>query len=748
MGKVIAKLYMLLMSTGLRKFVRGTDGFLKKCLGRFYDRSIGRIKYKIRYGSILQNVEVSESSFRDLCWHYEESRQGEYTPLVSVIVPNFNHADYLRKRLDSIYGQTYGNYEVILLDDCSTDNSLDIMREYAEKHSENTRLIANESNCGAIFSQWSKGMRASRGELIWIAESDDYCDDNFLEEMIALFRYSSVRLAFARSVFVQEGEQIWSTEEYLCDLDKFRWDKPFYMTAHNMVRFGFALHNMIPNVSSAVFRNIGQIPEEVASICSGMKLSGDWIFYLYMMQGGVVAYTNDTVNYYRIHPRSTSLKIQKEDTYYREFEAVSRYIVQYYGIEEELLEQNLMNLRKHYQNNHPQEDPGVVEQWYRIPEILKEKGARPPHVALACYALRSGGGETYPIYLANEMRSQGYPVTLLNFNIEDEEERIRNLIHPSVPLVTISNRNYIKHVITQLGIDVIHTHQASIDELIANWVIKNPQMCRHVISLHGMYECIAGEDCQRVVGQTIQSCDQYIYIADKNLIPFREAGIEIDDRFVKFPNGVPEVTVHPVERQTLDIAPDDFVFVLASRGLPEKGWKEAIEALGQANRQAGGRLQLVILGDGPVMAEAKRMADEHVHFMGTVDNVSDYFSMGDMGLLPTYFQGESYPLTVAECLKTGRPVMATNIGEVANQIRTPRGEQAGILLELEDGAVNVSRMAEQMVWIAGDAESYRRMCACTAEASEKFDMQGIVRRHYAIYRAAIDGEKHGRAEND
>ena len=47
-----------------------------------------------------------------------------YHPLVSVIIPNYNHAPFLKERIDSVLNQTYQNFEVILLDDCSTDNSL------------------------------------------------------------------------------------------------------------------------------------------------------------------------------------------------------------------------------------------------------------------------------------------------------------------------------------------------------------------------------------------------------------------------------------------------------------------------------------------------------------------------------------------------------------------------------------------------------------------------------------------------
>lgn len=53
-------------------------------------------------------------------------------PKKSIIVPNYNHAKYLPKRLDSIVNQTFQNFEVILLDDCSTDNSLEIIEEYAK----------------------------------------------------------------------------------------------------------------------------------------------------------------------------------------------------------------------------------------------------------------------------------------------------------------------------------------------------------------------------------------------------------------------------------------------------------------------------------------------------------------------------------------------------------------------------------------------------------------------------------------
>ena len=66
-------------------------------------------------------------------------------PLVSIIVPNYNHAKFLQKRLDSIFNQTYKNFEAILLDDCSEDNSQEILKKFKD-HPKVSNIIFNESN--------------------------------------------------------------------------------------------------------------------------------------------------------------------------------------------------------------------------------------------------------------------------------------------------------------------------------------------------------------------------------------------------------------------------------------------------------------------------------------------------------------------------------------------------------------------------------------------------------------------------
>ena len=104
-------------------------------------------------------------------------------PLVSVIIPNYNHAPYLKERIDSVLSQTYKEFEVLILDDCSSDESKEIIESYRNnKHISN--IVFNEKNTGNTFIQWNKGISLAKGKYIWIAESDDYCENTLLEKLV------------------------------------------------------------------------------------------------------------------------------------------------------------------------------------------------------------------------------------------------------------------------------------------------------------------------------------------------------------------------------------------------------------------------------------------------------------------------------------------------------------------------------------------------------------------------------------
>src|ERR1700691_3837398 len=119
---------------------------------------------------------------------------GTTMPKVSVVIPNYNHARFLPRRIETVLQQTFQDFEVIFLDDCSTDSSRPILSSYANNPI--VRIEFNSVNSGSTFKQWNKGVGLARGEYVWIAESDDYADPRFLERLVGVLD-SEPEAAFA-----------------------------------------------------------------------------------------------------------------------------------------------------------------------------------------------------------------------------------------------------------------------------------------------------------------------------------------------------------------------------------------------------------------------------------------------------------------------------------------------------------------------------------------------------------------------
>src|SRR5207342_2166753 len=81
-------------------------------------------------------------------------------PEVSVIIPNYNHAVYLEQRIESVLNQTFQDFELIILDDCSPDNSRDVIDQY-RVNSKVSHIVYNSINSGSTFKQWQKGIELS-----------------------------------------------------------------------------------------------------------------------------------------------------------------------------------------------------------------------------------------------------------------------------------------------------------------------------------------------------------------------------------------------------------------------------------------------------------------------------------------------------------------------------------------------------------------------------------------------------------
>jgi hypothetical protein len=218
-------------------------------------------------------------------------------PLVSVIVPNFEHAAYLPERLESILAQGVEDLEIILLDDCSSDGSRAVLEAFARREPR-ARLVANETNSGSAFRQWRKGLGMARGRYVWIAESDDAARPGLLATLVPILeRHPAAGLAYCQSEMIDErGGSLGLPLDWTADISPDRWQHEYVVPGHDELATALIHKNTIPNVSAVLFRNT---PDLAEVIDDRMRLCGDWLAYVRLCGRGEVAFSPEPLNLWR-----------------------------------------------------------------------------------------------------------------------------------------------------------------------------------------------------------------------------------------------------------------------------------------------------------------------------------------------------------------------------------------------------------------------------------------------------------------
>ncbi|MBC1262454.1 glycosyltransferase [Synechococcus sp. BSF8S] len=659
-------------------------------------------------------------------------------PLVSVVVPCYNHAKFLEQRLQSIAEQTYTNFEVILLDDASNDNSLPLLQQFQQQHPQFTRLLANEANSGSPFSQWRKGIQAAQGDLIWIAESDDFCAEDFLEKLVPVFRNQGVMLAFGSTQFVSEdGKQtVWSLAEYLPELGAKIWTQSFVESAHQLVWRVWNYKNLVVNASGALFRRVEGLPVLEDPILLGLRMCGDWYFYLHLIRAGLVAYNPEAINHYRQHPSNTSVSLHGSEQDLQEHLVLAETVLKLYKLSQghpALLQKALL---QRWQRHRNEAIPTALS--HRIDELTSPSPShqgRLANVMIATYALIPGGGEILPIRLANSLHQAGYAVTMLNCRQYPSDPGIRSMLRPGIPLIELDSLESLSLLIQNLGIEILHTHHAWVDVSFCE-LLQGVCDVRHVLTSHGMYDSLGPERLKELRPMLGPWVSQATYVADNNRSALLELGIS-EDRLTKVANAIDDTPIRPVSREHLGLTDNAFVVCLVSRAIREKGWEEAIEAVRLARANTSRDLQLLIIGDGIERHRLREQASlEWVHFLGLQPNSRDFFATADLGILPSFFTGESQPLTLIECLAAGTPYLASDIGEIASMLSTTEGS-AGMTIPLSQGKVCCQAFAAAILSYVNDPQKLEHHRSLARLAATKFSVQAMLKAYTRVYDAAL-----------
>ena len=228
------------------------------------------------------------------------------TPKVSVIVPNYNYARYLPDRIDSILKQTFQDFELILLDDASTDGSAALLERW-RNHPKVSHIVVNDTNSGSPFAQWERGIALAHGEYIWIAEADDLAAPGFLAATVAaLDSHPAASVAIAMSALIDSEGNPADHAPY----EPFEADgKVVAIDGNDYVASRMLARNTVYNASMTLFRR-----EHYASLTDRsymrMRSSGDWYLWAEMLCDSAIVEIHQRLNSFRLHSGSTTKKAE------------------------------------------------------------------------------------------------------------------------------------------------------------------------------------------------------------------------------------------------------------------------------------------------------------------------------------------------------------------------------------------------------------------------------------------------------
>ena len=284
------------------------------------------IKKKIR--NINSDINIFKNRFAHRVIKFQgstnviENKNDQNRRKVTAVIPNYNYARFLDERIDSVLFQTYPIAELIILDDCSSDNSIEVISERIKNNTTGIpiRLVRNDENSGSVFSQWQKAFTLAQGDFVWIAEADDSCNKRFLETVMKGFDDEEVVISYCESLTIDENNVLLMGDlrVWIDIFNTGKWDNDYVKEGKEEVAETMCINNTIANVSSAVIKNGNY--NNILEKAKEYKLAGDWYTYMNILKYGKIAYFKESLNYHRMQTQGLTLSTSHE----KEFEEIVR----------------------------------------------------------------------------------------------------------------------------------------------------------------------------------------------------------------------------------------------------------------------------------------------------------------------------------------------------------------------------------------------------------------------------------------
>lgn len=214
-------------------------------------------------------------------------------PKISVCMPTYNGSDYLRSAIDSVLAQSYSDFELIIVDDMSKDNTVEIVESYCDSR---IRFYKNETNQGLV-GNWEQCLANATGDYIHFLFQDDFMYPSCLEKKMNLMeRNSSSSLCFSASYVIDKNDVITLKRRPL------RGNR--VMDGISFARKSFHRHNLYGEPSNVMFRK--SAADKVGSFNNMLAYTPDWEYWLRLSTVGSVCYVDDYLACFRVSSGSAT----------------------------------------------------------------------------------------------------------------------------------------------------------------------------------------------------------------------------------------------------------------------------------------------------------------------------------------------------------------------------------------------------------------------------------------------------------
>ena len=227
-------------------------------------------------------------------------------PKVSVVLPNYNYARYLKERIRSVLNQTYTNFELLYLDDASKDESNEVAKEFCSDP--RFKMTCFTENSGKVYQRWNDGAALAKGEWLWFAGADDSADPKFLESLLKLARENPTAAIVHCQIGTinTDGAIVGMRFAAVPEVEAhFQAD---YFAPGNEETMKLAIGCIYATASAMLIRR--DVFEKLGGFDTRLWLPADWDFYLSVMKTNGVAYCSTPLAHYRAH-RTTVTKTTK-----------------------------------------------------------------------------------------------------------------------------------------------------------------------------------------------------------------------------------------------------------------------------------------------------------------------------------------------------------------------------------------------------------------------------------------------------